>query len=56
MATYEYTCAECDKSLDRNVPVDERDKQMCEDCGNRLIRSWTVGNLSVWAPTSGGYR
>lgn len=57
MPTYEYTCLECDKTIDRsNVKVDDRDHQVCEECGNVLNRSWTIGNVSVWAPTSGGYR
>jgi putative FmdB family regulatory protein len=57
MPTYEYTCLACDTTIDRsNVRVDDRDHQTCEDCGNILNRSWTIGNVAVWAPTSGGYR
>ena len=57
MPTYEYTCLECDKTIDRsNVKVDDRDHQVCEECGNVLNRSWTIGNVAVWAPTSVGYR
>ncbi len=47
----------CDSTIDKpNVPVDDRDHQQCEGCGNVLTRSWTIGNVAVWAPTSGGYR
>ena len=57
MPTYEYTCLTCDKTVDKpNVPVDDRDHQQCEGSGNVLTRSWTIGNVAVWAPTSGGYR
>lgn len=57
MPTYDYTCQECDKTVTiASVKVDDRDNQICEGCGNRLVRSWTVGNVAVWAPTSGGYR
>lgn len=57
MPTYEYTCIECDKSIEKpNVRVDDRDHQQCEECGHVLTRSWTLGNVSVWAPTAGGYR
>lgn len=57
MPTYEYTCVECDNTITKaNVKVDDRDHQVCEGCGNVLKRSWTVGHVSVWAPTSGGYR
>jgi putative FmdB family regulatory protein len=57
MPSYEYTCIECDKTINKaNVKVDDRDHQQCEECGNVLTRSWTIGNVAVWAPTSGGYR
>lgn len=57
MPTYEYTCIKCDETINRsNVAIDDRDHQSCEKCGEILKRSWTVGNVSVWAPTSGGYR
>ena len=57
MSTYEYTCIECDKTITKsNVRVDDRDHQVSDGCGNVLKRSWTVGHVAVWAPTSGGYR
>jgi putative FmdB family regulatory protein len=57
MPSYEYTCIECDKTINKtNVKVDDRDHQQCEECGNVLTRSWTIDNVAVWAPTSGGYR
>jgi putative FmdB family regulatory protein len=55
--TYEYTCVECEKTVTKsNVKVDDRDHQQCQECGNVLSRSWTIGNVAVWAPTSGGFR
>lgn len=57
MPTYEYTCMQCDKTINlSNIKVDDRDKQVCEECGNILTRSWTINSVAVWAPTSGGYR
>lgn len=57
MPNYDYTCLECDKTITRtNVKIDHRDDQVCESCGQILKRSWTVENVAVWAPTSGGYR
>lgn len=57
MPTYQYTCITCDKTFDKmHVAVDDRDNQICEDCGNRLNRAYVIGNVSVWAPTAGGYR
>lgn len=56
MPSYEYTCLACDETITVMVKVDERDNQFCEQCGNKLVRSWTVGNLAVWSPTrNGGY-
>jgi putative FmdB family regulatory protein len=43
MPTYEYTCIECDKTVEKpNVKVDDRDHQQCESCGNILTRIWTL--------------
>ena len=57
MPTYEYTCIKCDKSVEMaGVNVDDRDHQVCNECGDILKRSWTLGNVSVWAPTAGGFR
>jgi putative FmdB family regulatory protein len=57
MPTYEYTCIRCDKSIEMTgVNVDDRDHQVCSECGDILKRSWTLGNVSVWAPTAGGFR
>lgn len=57
MPTYFYTCSTCETTIDKMfVPIDDRDKQVCEECNNKLTRSLKIGNVSVWAPTSGGYR
>ena len=57
MPSYDYNCVKCNKSITlTSVKVDERDNQVCETCGELLKRSWTLGNVSVWAPTAGGYR
>ena len=55
MPTYEYTCMECDKTITKtDVRIDDRDHQVCENCGNSLKRSWTIGSMSVWSPTKNG--
>jgi len=41
--------------ITRNVPIDERDKQTCDHCGELLTRKW-VFEGSVWAPSAGGMR
>lgn len=51
MPNYEYTCIHCDTDEDRNVPIDYRDLQKCDKCGNRLNRVWSF-NGAVWSPTS----
>lgn len=57
MPTYQYKCSTCEISLDKsNVAIDERDEQICEDCNNKLERVYVIGNVSVWAPTAGGFR
>ena len=57
MPTYYYECNTCETSVDKMfVPIDERDNQVCEECKNQLTRTLKIGNVSVWAPTSGGYR
>ena len=57
MPTYFYTCSTCETTIDKMfVPIDDRDEQVCEECNNKLTRSLKIGNVSVWAPTSGGYR
>lgn len=55
MPTYSYTCITCDSDLDRNVKIDDRDNQFCNNCGIRLGRNITRPGM-VWAPTAGGYR
>lgn len=57
MPTYQYKCDACETEMERmNVPVDVRDEQDCEACGKVLQRVLKIGNMSVWAPTAGGYR
>ena len=55
MPTYEYACIKCDKTITKSdVKIDDRDKQCCEECGDVLKRSWTIGSMSVWSPTRNG--
>lgn len=55
MPLYVYRCADCKIEQERNVSVDERDLQKCDDCKNKLMRQIRFTG-SVWAPTSGGMR
>lgn len=57
MPTYQYKCLTCNKVFDKlHIPIEERDEQSCEDCGQQTERQIVVGNVSVWAPTAGGFR
>ena len=38
MPVYEYHCTSCHWNAERIVPVDERDKQVCNMCGDPLGR------------------
>lgn len=51
MPIYTYVCHECNDRLERiGVPVDARDKQTCENCGEVLERKLDAPG-SVWHPT-----
>ena len=54
MANYDYSCRECGNEFEKNVPMDDRDKVVC-DCGGDTFRRITFYG-SVWAPTAGGMR
>lgn len=57
MASYDYICKNCDKNFSlTNIRIDDRDLQNCPTCDQKLERTYTIGNVAVWAPTSGGYR
>ena len=57
MPTYQYKCNTCNTESERmGVAIVVRDEQECEECGNFLQRILKIGNMSVWAPTAGGYR
>lgn len=52
---YTYVCLSCDTEHEDIVKMEDRDKQFCKDCGNRLNRAVDRPGL-VWAPTAGGMR
>lgn len=57
MPTYQYKCESCNTEFERlGVPISVRDEQICAECDTVLQRILTIGNMSVWAPTAGGYR
>jgi hypothetical protein len=57
MPTYEYKCEKCDNNIILpNISIDDRDIQNCPECKLLLKRVYVIGNVSVWAPTAGGYR
>lgn len=57
MPTYQYKCIACNKIFEKlHIPIEARDEQPCDDCGMTATRQLVVGNVSVWAPTAGGYR
>lgn len=53
MPNYSYTCLACDKDENRIVKIDDRDKQSCSTCGNKLNRTYKFEG-SVWSPTKNG--
>ena len=55
MPTYTFNCMNCDITFEKVVKMDDRDNQICKECGYKLIRSIDRPGL-VWAPTAGGYR
>lgn len=60
MPTYVYTGCACypDKSfgtVEKNVPISERDNQTCNECNYSLERVIAFTGLT-WAPTAGGMR
>lgn len=57
MPTYQYICEHCKvEYVKLHIPVQMRDEQKCDKCENFLSRQIVVTNVSVWAPTSGGYK
>jgi putative FmdB family regulatory protein len=57
MPSYDYICNNCDKNISlTNIKIDDRDLQNCPTCDQNLERTYVIGNVAVWAPTSGGYR
>lgn len=51
MPTYVYYNCDQDGTHERNVPIDERDEQFCEICGDLLQRKISFTGLT-WAPSS----
>ena len=46
MAIYQYTCMECDRSIEINRPMsDPENAPSCEGCGNKMIRSYTIPSV-----------
>jgi len=52
MPLYTYYCQVEDKDIEKIAPIEGRDSQWCESCGNRLVRAIDSPG-GVWAPTSG---
>jgi putative FmdB family regulatory protein len=55
MPVYTYSCMNCDVDVELMCNISARNNQMCEKCGNRLIRSIDSPGM-VWSPTrNNGY-
>lgn len=51
MPTYQYTCIECDNSVDLQKAVDDRDEPViCDGCGNLRKRSWNAPSITFNGP------
>lgn len=53
MPNYEYKCEDCESMEERNVHVDDREYQDCQECDGPLRRIFTFTG-SVWSPTKNG--
>lgn len=56
MPTYLYKgCKEHDNEdlIEKNVPIDERDNQICGECGSAYFRKIAFTGLT-WSPTRNG--
>jgi putative FmdB family regulatory protein len=53
MPNYDFDCTHCESTVEKNVPIEMREAQFCEECGNPLIRHWSFKG-SVWSPTKNG--
>lgn len=47
MTVYEYHCVFCHTVQERRVPMEERDKQTCELCGEQLARQWSGNPIII---------
>lgn len=56
MPSYDYNCSTCKTTVERNVPIAEKDNQVCNVCLEPLSQKFTARFLSVFAPTAGGMR
>lgn len=50
MATYEYTCLECDKVTALSRAIDDRDEPVICDCGEFMKRSFTPPAITFNGP------
>lgn len=55
MPIYSYSCVNCDIDEERIVSIPQRDEQVCDSCGYKLVRPIDRPGM-VWSPTrNGGY-
>ncbi len=45
MPTYDYSCEECDLFWDTNVPYEDREKQLCGECGTLAKYHFPKGGI-----------
>lgn len=53
MPNYDYECPACDTTVERNVEMEQREKQWCSVCSEPLTRKFTFKG-AVWSPTKNG--
>ena len=46
MPTYEYICENCGKKFEKDVPMSERDKVKCVECGSEKVKR-VYGSINI---------
>ena len=47
MPVYSYTCLKCSRSIDINLPIEDRnEKQVCRKCKGKLVRGIDKASLN----------
>ena len=45
MPKYDFTCIECDKTVEVELPITSSETPACEGCGYHMIKSYTAPSI-----------